>query len=131
MDKYTLSHNNFKVVETDTEKIQTVMMDFKTRVDFKANPSILTRFNGVKYKQTRNYTKMHACAYITKILKDHGWSRRSKHDHLHRKPIHLSLLKFINPTTCPSMHNDPSVHQALKEAFGFDYRATLGEALYA
>ena len=108
------------------ETIQSVMTDFKTRIDFEANPSFVTRFNGVNYEHTRDLKNMHTSTYITKILIDHSWSHRSKRDHSHHKAIHPSLLKLIKTTTGPSMHDDTTTHQALEEEFGFDYRATLG-----
>ena len=111
--------------------VQDVTSAIGSKVDFISNPTPLKCFNGVDYEQMADYIKMHGNMFIDKVLDGHGWNHRPQREHTHRESIHPSAMAETELTTGPTLEDYPAAHRALDERFGFDYQATLGEALYS
>ena len=63
----------------------------------------LTLYNRVDINQRREYIKIHATSYITRILKVHGWDKHApdKKGKQPIKPIYPDFFKILEQTKGP------------------------------
>ena len=93
---------------------------------------LITDFNGIDVKQTREYIEISCAGYIDRIITSHGWTNEKNM---------LPVSKPISPLPTDTLHqiakhtNGPkegtAEHSALEAKAGFSYRTLLGEMMYA
>ena len=95
-------------------------------VRLEAEEGFVSHYNGIDFLQTRDYIKMHAQSYISKILENHGWSTAGKGESRLIEPLHPSAVKELETTEGPE--NDAEI-ASLERDMGVSYRPGLGEVI--
>lgn len=109
---------------------QSVLRAFATEIGKHLNVTIgdgpSTHYNGLDILQMREGIKIHCSTYLTKLAAAHGWDTTSSKP---IEPIHPSAVKTLESTTGPSI--DSAEGRQLMTKNGFNYRAVVGEIVYA
>ena len=93
---------------------------------------VMSSFNGYDVLQTRDYNKLSAESYLTRVLKSHGWDTPAKNESSAnpKSPMCDREAKELYASPMGPSEGTPE-HAALAAQFGFGYRSVLGELLYA
>eukprot|EP00957_Ditylum_brightwellii_P039552 2992154-Ditylum_brightwellii.AAC.1 len=71
---------------------------------------------------------MHATAYLTNILKNHGWECCPKDEEKIIEPIHPNSIKELESAARPESEAESKQLEADK---GFSYQAAIGKLIFA
>jgi hypothetical protein len=92
---------------------------------------LLSEYNGVDVKQTRDYVAISCSRYIQRVLQSHQWSKPGPRESDTEKciPMPTEVLPQLYKEVGPA--EGSLEHAALSAEQGFTYRTLLGELLYA
>eukprot|EP00957_Ditylum_brightwellii_P202860 15332116-Ditylum_brightwellii.AAC.1 len=106
---------NFKVAGPDGDIIQDLINAIGGKIQLTVEKELIHYYNGIDYKQTQDYVKMHAKTYLSKILKNHDWECGTKEEDKIIKPIHPDLIKELETTVGPSSEAESKQLEAEEE----------------
>eukprot|EP00957_Ditylum_brightwellii_P068258 5181565-Ditylum_brightwellii.AAC.1 len=95
--------DNFKVAGPNIEIIQDLLNAIGGKKKITIEKEVLTYYNGIDYKQTCEYIKMHAITYLTNILKNHNWECCPKDEEKIIETIHPTSIKELESTARPDL----------------------------
>jgi hypothetical protein len=111
-------------------KEQAMLRDFASAIGKQLNVTIgdgpSSHYNGLDIDQTREGIKIHCSTYLAKLASAHGWDTKSSKP---MEPIHPDAVKELETSQGPPV--DSPEGKALAIAQGFNYRAIVGEIVYA
>mmetsp|Transcript_17200 Transcript_17200/g.32564 ORF Transcript_17200/g.32564 Transcript_17200/m.32564 type:complete len:440 (-) Transcript_17200:408-1727(-) len=110
----------------DINLVRTFAHELSTHLNVTIGEAPSTHYNGLDILQTREGIKISCGTYIRKLQKAHGWNDVSQKL---LEPIDPKCVKLLESTEGP--HNDSNEGKLLRKKNGFNYRAVVGEIVYA